>query len=473
MTKKSKTENFRPYPKYKDSGVPWLGEIPEGWDVFRNGRLFAQRNQTGFGELPILEVSLKTGVRVRDMENMKRKQVMSNREKYKRAKRGDIAYNMMRMWQGAVGVAPVDGLVSPAYVVARPFPEVNTRFFTYLFRTAAYMNEVDGYSRGIVKDRNRLYWQDFKAMPSVAPPPGEQRQIARFLDWKTTQINRFIRNKRQLIALLREQKQNIINRAVTRGLDPKVKLKPSGVDWLGDVPEHWEVRKLKFLSHQILGGATPTSDNVKYWDGSIVWVTPQDISQNEYLVSSIRTITTEGLSACSATLVPKGAVVITSRAPVGNVAIAGVELSTNQGCKSITPDHDVLSTEFCFFILKSWQPILQAISNGTTFKEISTWKFANVKIPVPLLKEQNQIVEYIGKESASIDATIQRAEQEIELILEYRNRLIFDAVTGKIDVRDVSVPEADAVDLTPLDVDEEFDEDDSIEEDEGDTDDTD
>jgi type I restriction enzyme S subunit len=143
---------LKPYSNLKDSGLPWSGKIPAHWNLYRNGRLFAQRNETGFGELPILEVSLKTGVRVRDMDNLKRKQVMADREKYKRAAKGDIAYNMMRMWQGAAGVAPVDGLVSPAYVVVKPYHETNSRYFSYLFRTAAYMNEVDAYSRGIVKD---------------------------------------------------------------------------------------------------------------------------------------------------------------------------------------------------------------------------------------------------------------------------------------------------------------------------------
>ena len=110
---------------------------------------------------------LRTGVRVRDMENGARKQQMADRSKYKRAAKGDVAYNMMRMWQGAVGVAPVDGLISPAYVVARPFPEVEPRYYTYLFRTSAYMREVNKFSRGIVSDRNRLYWDEFKQMPSA------------------------------------------------------------------------------------------------------------------------------------------------------------------------------------------------------------------------------------------------------------------------------------------------------------------
>ncbi len=234
-----------PYPHYRDSGQQSLVQIPEHWEIYRNGRLFAQRNETGFGDLPILEVSLRTGVRIRDMENLKRKQVMSDRAKYKRAAQGDIAYNMMRMWQGALGVVPANGLVSPAYVVVRPFSGVDTRYYSYLFRTNTYMDEVDGYSCGIVKDRNRLYWQDFKRMPSVVPPPEEQLQIGRFLDAVGLKVQKFIRNKRRLIELLKEQKQNIINQAVTRGLDPNVKLKPSGVEWIGDIPEHWEATKLK------------------------------------------------------------------------------------------------------------------------------------------------------------------------------------------------------------------------------------
>ncbi len=240
-----------PYPKYKDSGIPWLGQIPEHWDVRRNGRLFAQRNETGFGELPILEVSLRTGVRVRDMDNLKRKQVMSDAEKYKRAAKGDIAYNMMRMWQGALGTAPVDGLVSPAYVVARPFEETNPYYYSYLFRTEGYKAEVDGYSRGIVKDRNRLYWQDFKRMPSCFPPPEEQAAIVQFLDANALLVRKFIRNRRRLIDSLLEQRQAIISRAVTRGLSPNVKMKPSGIDWLEDVPAHWNIKRCKYLFREI------------------------------------------------------------------------------------------------------------------------------------------------------------------------------------------------------------------------------
>lgn len=213
------TRGLDPNVRLKPSGVEWLGDVPEHWEVRRNGRLFAQRNQTGFSELPILEVSLNTGVRVRDFENTTRKQVMSDREKYKLAVEGDIAYNMMRMWQGAVGVAPVDGLVSPAYVVARPLDDVDPLYFSNLFRTSAYMNEVNSCSRGIVKDRNRLYWEDFKQIYSPYPPLEEQTQIADAIEEKTHAINHSIEQVRYEISLLREYRTRLIADVVTGKLD--------------------------------------------------------------------------------------------------------------------------------------------------------------------------------------------------------------------------------------------------------------
>jgi type I restriction enzyme, S subunit len=268
---------LRPYLDYREAGLPWLGTIPAHWDVRRNGRLFAQRRETGYPDLPILEVSLRTGVQIRDFEGSKRKQMMSDLTGYQRAVKGDLAYNMMRLWQGAVGVAPVDGLVSPAYVVARPFPETDSRFYAYLFRTAAYMDEVDAYSRGIVKDRNRLYWDEFKQMPSVYPPIEEQRAIVAFLDHHGRRVNAFIRAKHRLIDLLNEQKQAIIYRAVTRGLDPDVRLKASGIAWLGEVPEHWQVIQLRRLGSKFGSGVTPRGGASTYETTGVPFLRSQNV----------------------------------------------------------------------------------------------------------------------------------------------------------------------------------------------------
>ena len=209
----------RPYRAYKDSGVEWLGDVPAHWEVIRNGQLFVQRNETGFPELPILEVSLKTGVSIRDLDDSNRKQMMSVRSEYKRAVKGDIAYNMMRMWQGAVGVAPVDGLVSPAYVVAKPLRGTEPRYFNALFRTSAYMVEVDKYSHGIVKDRNRLYWEEFKQIPITGPPPDEQVLIADAIDQSTATMNDGLSRIRRQIELIQEYRTRLIADVVTGKLD--------------------------------------------------------------------------------------------------------------------------------------------------------------------------------------------------------------------------------------------------------------
>jgi type I restriction enzyme S subunit len=411
---------LRPYPEYKESGQPFLGKIPAHWDVFRNGRLFSQRNETGFGELPILEVSLKTGVRVRDMDNLKRKQVMADREKYKRAAQGDLAYNMMRMWQGAIGVAPVDGLVSPAYVVVRPFPEMDCRYFSYLFRTTAYMNEVDAYSRGIVKDRNRLYWQDFKRMPSVVPPVAEQRQIVRFLNDVGAKIQRFIRNKRRLIKLLKDQKQHIINQAVTRGINPNVKLKPSGVEWIGDIPAHWEVRKLKHIA------AMKSGDNLT--SEQIVEVAEYPVYGGNGLRGYFNRFNKEG----------KYLLVGRQGALCGNVhRVDGKFWATEHAV--VTDVNHKFSVDWYYYMLTVMN--LNQYSESAAQPGISVEKIQNLRTALPSLEEQKTLVSYIEKETATIDYTITRTEREIELMREYRDRLIADVVTGQVDVRGIEVPE--------------------------------
>jgi type I restriction enzyme S subunit len=213
------TRGLDPDVRLKPSGVEWLGDVPEHWEIQRNGQLFAQRNEIGFAELPILEVSLRTGVRTRDFGTSDRKQIMSDRGKYKRAVRGDIAYNTMRMWQGAAGVSPVDGLVSPAYVVAKARKQTESRYFGHLFRTTVFMGEVDKYSHGIVKDRNRLYWEDFKQMPSPCPPTKEQMQIADAIDERTHAIAETSERALREIKLLREYRARLIADVITGKLD--------------------------------------------------------------------------------------------------------------------------------------------------------------------------------------------------------------------------------------------------------------
>ena len=406
------------FAKYRDSGLPWLGEMPEHWDVRRNGRLFAERNETGFEDLPILEVSLRTGARVRDVDNGARKQQMADRSKYKRAVKGDIAYNMMRMWQGAVGVAPVDGLISPAYVVARPFPEVDPRYYAYLFRTLAYMREVNKVSRGIVSDRNRLYWDEFKQMPSAFPPTEEQTRIADFLDVHGRLTVRLIRNKRRLIELLIEQKQAIINRAVTRGLNPDAPMKPTGIDWMPEVPAHWEVLKLKRFSRMKSGDS----------------ITAESIDETGvYPVYG-----GNGLRGYTERFTHDGTFALIGRqgALCGNVhLISGTFWASEHAIvTTLEPSNDI-----------EWFAELLRVMNLNQYSEsaaqpgLAVDDIANLYAPRPPAEEQAEIARYFRAEFSDLNAVLEHTGNEITLIRKYRERLIADVVTGKLDVRHIEV----------------------------------
>lgn len=440
------------YPNYRASGLPWAPRLPEGWQVLRNGRLFGHRVETGFPDLPILEVSLRTGVRVRDMENLKRKQVMSQKEKYKRAAKGDIAYNMMRMWQGAVGPAPVDGLVSPAYVVVKPYDEANSSYYSYLFRTAAYMQEVNKFSRGIVADRNRLYWESFKQMPSLVPPRPEQDQIVAYLRAQDAHIARFIKAKRDLIKLLIEQKLRIIDHAVTRGLDSSVALKPSGIEWFGEVPEHWEVLRLRRLAKDsIKNGLGESAQHFREDWPRYIRIT--DIAGPTALKDSTK-----------ASLPPE----VASRAPLnpGDLLFAAVGatfgksyLHTQTGypcCYAgflvkVSPNELVMS-EFLSLWAQSnvyWDQLRSQVIQAT-IQNFSASRYKDLVVPVPPVEEQQAICRWITDECLPLDEAIARTEEEITLLREYRDRLIADVVTGQVDVRGWQPGPDDVVDDAAL-----------------------
>ena len=416
------------YPAYRESDLPWAPSLPNGWQVLRNGRLFAHRVQTGFPDLPILEVSLRTGVRVRDMENLKRKQVMSHKEKYKRAAKGDIAYNMMRMWQGALGPAPVDGLVSPAYVVVKPFPEANSAFYSYLFRTDAYMREVNKFSRGIVADRNRLYWDEFKQMPSLVPPRTEQDQIVAYLRAQDAHIARLIKAKRDLIELLTEQKLRFIDQAVTRGLHPSVTLTPSGIGWLGDVPEHWQLRRLKFVAGNVTNQTRTKQseeaylalEHVESWTG-----TARPLDGEVDFASTVKQFAIDD-------------VLFGKLRPY----LAKVTLATRAGvCVSeflVLRARGILIFPAYLEQLMRSKRVIDLINSSTAGAKMprADWTFiGNVRLPLPPTNEQESILAAIAFETKDLDDTIQRAKDEIKLIHEYRDRRIADVVTGQVDVR--------------------------------------
>ncbi len=419
-------DGLRPYPEMKQTGLPWLGDIPARWDVRRNGRLFGARRETGYPDLPVLQVSISRGVRIRDFDGGGRKQEMADRSKYQRAVRGDIAYNMMRMWQGAVGIAPADGLVSPAYVVARPFPGTDAGYYAYLFRTTAYMRETDVFSRGIVPDRNRLYWESFKQMPSVYPPLAEQRLIVRFLDWHGAQTAKLIRAKKKLIVLLNEQKQAVIHRAITRGFDPTAKLKPTGIPWLGDVPAHWEVKRLKWATRLQRGYDLPADKRVA---GPHPVVSSGGVIDHhvEYKV--------------------RAPGVVMGRYGSTEAVFYIKEHYWPHNTSLFVTDFQANLPLWCYYLLRT---ISKADHSGkSAVPGVDRKDLFDIVVAVPGYAEQIEVVKGIEERSKKLNNAISTVEKEVTLILEFRLRLIADVVTGKLDVRSAATTLPEATDFKP------------------------
>jgi type I restriction enzyme, S subunit len=256
-------EGLKPYAEYKESGVPWLGKIPKHWQALPNRTLFAEVKDRNHPDEPLLSVTIGKGIiRQSDLLANSSKKDSSNldKAKYKLVQPHDIAYNKMRAWQGAVGVSNYRGIVSPAYIVVRPRGEKNPDYFHFLLRTPSFAKEAERWSYGITSDQWSLRAEDFKQIYCSLPPKDEQDRIVKFFVYMDHRINHLIRSKRQLIELLNEQKKAIIHHAVSRGIDPNVRLKNSGIDWLGDVAEHWNTRRLKQVVTPIEQGWSPQCD---------------------------------------------------------------------------------------------------------------------------------------------------------------------------------------------------------------------
>jgi type I restriction enzyme S subunit len=382
---------------------------------------------------------------------------MSDRDKYKRACAGDLAYNMMRMWQGAAGTAPADGLVSPAYVVARPFAGVVARYFVYLFRTDSYMGEVDQYSHGIVKDRNRLYWEQFKQMPSACPSSEEQAAIVRFLDHADRDIQRYIRAKQKLITLLEEQKQAILHRAVTRGLD-HLRLKPSGVGWLGDVPEHWQLLPLKRICSLLRDGTHLPPPRQS--DGFPLLSVRNIVNDRFVRRPDDSRISESHFHELCRSFVPRRDDVLLAivGATLGKVAIVP-EMEPFQIQRSLAvlrPHAPLIDFRFLAEFLRGpafqralWTTVAFSAQPGIYLDTLGTFVIA-----VPPIPEQQAIIDQLESSTAQVTRAISNGNREITLLREYRTRLIADVVTGKLDVREAAarmpyqVDEPEALDDT-------------------------
>ncbi len=235
------------YPEYKDSGVPWLGEVPVRWKLARTKTILRERSVKGFPDEPLLAATQTKGVVRKEEYENRTVLALKDLQNLKIVRTDDFVISL-RSFQGGIEYAREQGIISPAYTVLYPVEPQNHAYLALLFKSKPYIENLTLHVTGIRQGQNVDYEKLSRSLIPL-PPPAEQAAIVRYLDHVERRIRRYIRARRRLIALLTEQKQAIIHQAVTRGLDPSVPLKPSGVAWLGDVPAHWEVKRLKWVTH--------------------------------------------------------------------------------------------------------------------------------------------------------------------------------------------------------------------------------
>ena len=386
--------------QYRDSGIEWIGKIPETWEVTAIKRLFflyagatpkSDEPENWDGDIPWITPADyqtedryisggKRSISQKGMDSCATTMLPVNSIIFsKRAPIGLVVINTNPLCtnQGCIGCVPKDSIVSKYFY----------------FAMSVFTEQFELYGAGTTF--KEISATNFGNFIIVAPPISDQQRIADYLDLKCGEIDSLIGLQEQMIEKLKAYKQSVITEAVTKGLDPNVKFVPSGIDWIGEIPERWKVYALKWLM-DLYAGATPKSDDSSLWDGEISWITPADYKTEDIYVSGgRRNISQKGLESCATTVLPKGSVVFSKRAPIGLVAINDRPLCTNQGCIGCIVNSSRAFNKFFYYTLSVYKEQFELYGFGTTFKEISATKFANFMVPVPPLSEQHSIATYL------------------------------------------------------------------------------
>lgn len=426
------------YASYKDSKVPWLGDMPSHWSLCRYKQVFVEREERSeTGQENLLSVSAYTGVSPRseiieEGEHLSRAESL---EGYKVCYPNDLVINIMLAWNRGLAFSDHHGIVSPAYAVFRPNAGNAPRFLDYMVRSDRVTLYYKAFSSGVIDSRLRLYPDTFGSLYCVLPPLQEQLAISTFLDRETGKIDALIAEQEKLIALLAEKRQATIFHAVTHGLNPDAPMKDSGVVWLGEVPAHWAVSALSYLG-SIETGSTPDRGEPRFWNGSIPWLKTGEINWAP-IREAEEYITEEGAENSAVKLARPGTLLMAmygQGVTRGRVALLEIEATFNQACAAILFGPRV-SPEFGRYFFMAAYVHVRESGNETSQMNLSAGLIAKLKLPVPSAREQADIVRWLDAETTKLDSLTINSEQAIGLMKERRSALIAAAVTGQIDVR--------------------------------------
>jgi type I restriction enzyme S subunit len=416
------------YESYKSSGVKWLGDIPENWDVCRNIGLFDERKEINQPDMELLSVTINRGVIKQEEITEKKDSSNEDKSKYKVVRKDDLAYNKMRMWQGAIGRSEYEGIVSPAYVILSPRDRLYSRYYHYLYRTEAFIAEANRNSYGLCLDMNSLRYEDFKTIYSPVPPRTEVERIVAFLDQKTAEIDAAIAKKERLIELLGEQKEGLISRAVLLGLRQQVELRKSSIKWLKNIPNGWEELPCRYLFREVTRRDRDGSEQ------------KLSVTQRNGLVPTDQMAehSTQAQSFDEFKLCHVGDLVLNKyKAHLGVFWAAKVRGIITNNYTVFRPTKKAFPPYFELLFHTKWMcdqfaSVVYGIVDG--MMPLYTKDFYSVQTLCPPLHEQQEIVSYCDEVTKKIDSAIAQEERAIQLLRELKTALVTSYVTGKAKV---------------------------------------
>lgn len=428
------------YEAYKDSGVDWIGEIPEHWEMLPLRAIFDERNEKNDGPKTdfILSVTKDRGVIPYDEKGAVGNNKSEDIERYKLVYRGDFVINKMNVIIGSLGMSNYFGAFSQVYLVYKPkSTNINLNFYAFIFSNSSFYKSLIRYCTGIMELRESLNKEEFKKILLPFPQHSEQTRIAEFLDDKTAKIDQTIAIRQKEIELLKERRQIQIQQAVTKGLDATVPMKDSGVDWIGEIPEHWEVRKLKYNTSKIGSGVTPSGGATTYLEEGIPLLRSQNIYFEKIELENVAYISQRTHNEMSNSKVKKDDILLNiTGGSIGrcNIYKFSFEANVNQHVCIVRPKN--INPNYLNLLLSSslgqFQIFFQQQGGGREGLNFQNLK--NFYFPISPLEEQIQIVSYLEKIEEKISKAIMLKEQEIEKLKEYKTVLIDNVVTGKVKI---------------------------------------
>lgn len=400
------------YSEYKDSGAKWLGKIPKQWDVIKAKYLWNEVfSFSENGSENLLSVSQYDGVT--QAKNESRSESLKG---YKKVAKDNLVINIMLAWMGGLGVSEYNGIVSPAYCVYRLKKAANPKFMHYLYKTPMYLAEFARHSTGVIPSRWRMYTDDFGQVLTLIPPIDEQDKIVSYLDKVTSKIDEAIAQQQKMIDLLNERKQIIINNAVTKGLNPDAPMKDSGIDWIGEIPEHWEQKRLRFLC------------NIKTGDKDTI-----DREDNGKYPFYVRSPKIEHINSFSF----DGEAVLMAGDGVGAGKVFHY-VKGKFGCHQrvyIIYNFKNVEGEYLYYYMQiKFKHIIEQYSAKSTVDSVRLFMLQNFNILIPSTQEQNNIISHIKNATVRIDKVISFQQRMLALLQERKQIIINDVVTGKVKV---------------------------------------